>query len=234
MALLDRTIIHKHTKILIGIIFLLSVLGSALVISRVVYSSSITYVYLIWNLLLAWISLIVSLLLAFIYEKRRKGDGNILGFLLGGVWLVFYPNAPYMITDLVHISKINFYKSGGVNTNLNIWFDFLLNLIFISVGFLVGFISLYIVHRLVERRLGKFTGWIYVLGVQFISSYGIYLGRFPRLNSWHIVTDPLSVVRSIIQTLNMETVMFTSMFSIFLILTYIVLYYLTYISVDNR
>ncbi|MCT4595863.1 MAG: DUF1361 domain-containing protein [Anaeromicrobium sp.] len=234
MTLIDRPIMTKHTKILIGINFFLSALGSALVMSRVVDITRITYVYLIWNLILAWISLIASIVLNYIYEKRRRGRGNTLGFFLGLAWFFFYPNAPYMITDLIHISRINFYNSGGVNTNLNVWFDFLLNLLFISIGFLVGFISLYIIHRLVEKRIGKFTGWLFVLGVQFTCGYGIYLGRFPRLNSWYIVTEPLSVVKSITQTLNKETFIFTSMFSSFLILSYIVLYYLTYVSAESR
>ena len=57
-------------------------------------------------------------------------------------------------------------------------------------GLCIAFLSLWLLHRLVERRLGAVRGWLFVAVIAGLSGFGVFLGRFPRWNSWDIVTRP--------------------------------------------
>jgi uncharacterized membrane protein len=101
--------------------------------------------------------------------------------VLGLVWVVFYPNAPYIVTDLIHLVE---HPSGLV------WFDLVLIASCAWTGLLLGFISLSLVQTVVRHHAGAIVGWIFVLAITGLGSFGIYLGRFLRWNSWDVLTDP--------------------------------------------
>ena len=106
-------------------------------------------------------------------------------WLLGAGWLLFLPNAPYILTDFVHLGRF-----GGVP----LWFDAALIGTFAGTGLVLGLASLLIVHRVVEARAGRVVGWLVAVGSLLLSAAGVYLGRFPRFNSWDVLTDPDSLV----------------------------------------
>ena len=57
------------------------------------------HIFLAWNLFLAWIPFVLALAL---YDRaRRRSSPAILGALACG-WLLFFPNAPYILTDMIH------------------------------------------------------------------------------------------------------------------------------------
>src|SRR4051794_12309899 len=58
------------------------------------------YRFLVWNLGLAWVPLALAL---GIDRLRRHGGHAVPALALGAVWLVFVPNAPYIVTDVVHL-----------------------------------------------------------------------------------------------------------------------------------
>ena len=101
--------------------------------------------------------------------------------LLGAAWLAFFPNAPYLVTDLIHLRTRAF---------VPVWYDAIMVFAFALTGLCLAFLSLWLVHRLVERRLGKAAGWLFVAVVAGLSGFGVYLGRYPRWNSWDVVTRP--------------------------------------------
>src|SRR3954452_18414503 len=97
--------------------------------------------------------------------------------VLGALWLAFFPNAPYIVTDFVHLSR---------DPLAPLWFDGLTIGAFAATGLLLGLGSLYLVQSAVRRELG----WVVVSAALVLGSVGIYLGRFVRLNSWDFFTNP--------------------------------------------
>jgi len=98
-----------------------------------------------------------------------------------------------LITDLIHLKESPDYM---------LWFDSLLGFSFALAGLLTGLYSLLKVHRLTTRAWNKILSWVFVAGSVFISSFGLYLGRFGRWNSWDILTSPLSLLKYSFQSLN--------------------------------
>jgi uncharacterized membrane protein len=138
--------------------------------------------FLPWNLFLAWIPFVLSLGLAAVH---RRGGPRALLWLLGAGWLVFLPNAPYILTDFIHLGR-----PGGAP----LWFDAALIGTFAAVGLALGLASLFVVHHVVEARAGRLVGWGVAVSSLILSAIGIYLGRSLRFNSWDVLTDPHGLV----------------------------------------
>jgi uncharacterized membrane protein len=136
------------------------------------------YPYLAWNLTLAWIPLVLALVLLAAY---KRGAHSLELLAVGALWLLFLPNAPYMLTDLIHL---------GDEHRL---FDVVVLASFAFTALALGFASLLLVQVVVTRRVNAAVGWAVVLGSLFASSVGMYLGRVQRLNSWDIVQRPSKV-----------------------------------------
>jgi uncharacterized membrane protein len=154
----------------------------ALTAARVGYTGRVTYVFFCWNLFLAWVPLGLSLAI------DRLMVGRLVTGALGAVWLAFFPNAPYLVTDLVHLRA---------RSPIPLWFDALLVLAFAVTGLGLAFVSLVLVHRLVERRLGTMVGWLFVAAVAGLTGLGVYLGRFLRWNSWDVFTRPVALAEEV-------------------------------------
>ncbi len=137
----------------------------------------------VWNLVLAWIPLILALFL----RRQAELGGGLKMWLLGVGWLLFFPNAFYIVTDLIHFKK---FGTDGVPK----WFDILMTVAFASGGMFLGCLSLYLLHLLVRARFGWKTGWAFAAGMLGLGSLGIYLGRFARLNSWDVLTRPFKLL----------------------------------------
>jgi uncharacterized membrane protein len=152
----------------------------ALALARAGLTGRRALLFLGWNLVLAWVPLLMSVLIV-----RHHGPGrrpSRLGtFALGAFWLAFFPNAPYLVTDLIHL------RAHGFVLQL---FDAMMVFAFALTGMCIAFLSLWLVHRLVERRFGRVVGWAFVAAVAGLSGFGVFLGRFPRWNSWDLVTRP--------------------------------------------
>ena len=133
------------------------------------------YGYLLWNLTLAWIPLLLAVLLVAAYSRRRP-VAELLA--LGLAWLVFLPNAPYVLTDFIHL--------GAEHRQ----FDAILLASFAFTSLALGFASLLLVQLVVTRAAGAAIGWFVALSSILAASVGIYLGRILRLNSWDVVQRP--------------------------------------------
>jgi uncharacterized membrane protein len=133
------------------------------------------FAYLVWNLTLAWIPLLVALVLLAAY---KHGAHRLALVAVGVIWLVFLPNAPYMLTDLIHL---------GPEHRL---FDSVILTSFAFTALALGFASLLLVQVVVTRLAGATLGWAVAIASLFASSVGIYLGRVQRLNSWDVVQHP--------------------------------------------
>jgi uncharacterized membrane protein len=100
---------------------------------------------------------------------------------------LFFPNAFYLVTDLIHMKKFGL---DGIAR----WFDLLMTTSFACGGIFLGCLSLYVMHLTVRKRWGWKVGWAFASGMLALGSFGIYLGRALRLNSWDVVTRPLKLV----------------------------------------
>lgn len=140
------------------------------------------YAFMLWNLFLAAIPLGLSLGL-------RQINRLVLAVPLLAVWLLFFPNAPYVLTDLMHLNEHN--------AHVPKWLDLLMLLSFALVALWFGFQSLHIVQHWFARKFSHATAWCVTLGSLGLSGFGIYLGRFDRWNSWDLVHRPVSLLSRI-------------------------------------
>lgn len=170
---------------------LLSSVSIVMVIGRIVAIENLGGIFLIWNLFLAWIPLGLAYLAEDVWHHRFLGKWGVMAAV--SVWLLFFPNAPYLITDLIHLKAAPDHL---------IWYDALMSFSFALAGLLTGLYSLLKVHRLVEKIWNSSFAWTAVSGSLFLSSYGVYLGRFGRWNSWDILTHPFSLVRYSVSNLH--------------------------------
>lgn len=137
------------------------------------------FVMLSWNVFLAWFPLGVQLVLRDLIGHRLIGR---VGVWLGlGLWLLFMPNAPYIITDLFHIQHIQAPL---------LWFDTMSLFLFAMTGLLAGLYSSYLAHRLLDQLVGWPMAWVLMALCQGLAGFGIYLGRWGRWNSWNIMSKP--------------------------------------------
>jgi uncharacterized membrane protein len=159
-------------------LFLASLFCVALVVVRNVHTGNVNFRYLVWNLFLAWIPFVFAV---FVYDRWRRRRGGMLLLALGGLWLLFFPNAPYIATDFVHLQH---------DPLSPYWYDAVTIAAFAWMGVLLGFASLYLMQTVVRQWRGAIAGWIFAFVAITLGSLGIYLGRFLRLNSWDALEHP--------------------------------------------
>lgn len=125
---------------------------------------------------------------------------------LGVAWLLFFPNAPYLMTDLVHLTvrKSRYIVDGTIQNRY--WYDLVTLLLFTWSGWLTGFFSLYQFQTVVYRKSNLLLSWVFVLAACALGGYGVLLGRVYRLNSWDVLTDRHQLYQLVIDSLNWQSV----------------------------
>jgi uncharacterized membrane protein len=196
---------------------------------RVVWIGNFHYLLLVWNLFLAWLPLLFAL---GVYHRFQRGErNNWQSFALAGLWLLFLPNAPYIFTDLIHLNT--WFQS-------HYWVDLSLILMAALTGFMLGFLSLYLMQSIVTHHLGHAAGWAFTAAATGLSGFGIYLGRILRWNSWDALVHPLRLSGSVGHwaahpLANHGTnFAFPLLFGIFLFLGYVMLYALTHLQPTQK
>ena len=207
----------RRLRVVVLVLAVASFFSCGLAAARVAYSGRGVFAFLAWNMALAWVPLALSLVLA----RRHRLDverapGRLLSWAIGALWLAFFPNAPYMVTDLIHLRARN---------PVPIWFDAVMVFAFALTGVCIAFVSLLLVHRLVARRLGARVGWLFVAAVAALTGFGIYLGRVQRWNSWDLVTRPADLVAGTADNLvHPRTVGMTLLMASLFAVTYLMLF----------
>lgn len=198
----------RHQKALYG----LSAFAIALSITRVIYTNNLSFLFLVWNLFLAWVPYWIS------NTKFKEHDKiNLKLTCFVGIWLVFLPNAPYLLTDLVHFHS----------TSQTKWLDLILLSSYAICGVLLFYFSLqhFKTNFLLKRR--KSSQVIILIGLLVLSAYGIFLGRELRFNSWDIISNPLglciAVFKSVFDAQHYKhTIALTFIFALFLYISMLV------------
>lgn len=193
-----------------------SVLGAVMVGLRISYTGTGTFLWLIFpNLLLAWIPLVASRLACrTLADGRRPG---VLTALWGMVWLAFYPNCSYIVTDLIHLS--------WASSKTTLYFDLSVVMLTAMLGWFLGAISLYGLHLEVSRRSGPAVGHLFGAIVLLLGAVGVYLGRVLRWNSWDLATRPWKVAADSLDILQRpDAILFILAFASFTGAVYAVFY----------
>ena len=176
----------RRRLLTIGVFAAGSLYAMAMLRARVAYSGSGSFRFLGWNLFLAWLPLVFALWLD---ERERRGAGRMMLVGVAMAWLTFWPNAPYVVTDFVHLRH---------RPPVPVWYDAMMLTAFAWNGLLLGFASLAIFHRVATRRFGAVHGWGFVALASFLAGFGIYLGRFERWNTWDLLARPAELAASVV------------------------------------
>lgn len=208
---------HKYKAGVFILLSLASAVCVSLVVARIAYSRTTSYSNLVWNLGLAWIPFVLAYL-AYMFSWRRP----LMYFVIPSfafLWLIFFPNAPYILTDFQHLGQ----GAGGAP----IWYDVIVLIWFSWTGMLLGIVSLNLMQEIIKREIGRGAGWLFVVIVSGMTSVGLYLGRFVRLNSWDILQHPGRFASNIPDWLtdpSLRSIGFISLYTLFFILIYLTLY----------
>jgi uncharacterized membrane protein len=212
-----RTSFSDRRIAVVASLAILSLFVLALIVARVVYTRTFDHAGIAWNLFLAWIPFVLALV---VYARARRLSRPSL-VSLGGLWLLFFPNAPYIVTDLKHI---------GDAGRIPILYDVLFLSAAAWTGLLLGLTSLFLVHAVARRLLGAVSAWGLVVGVLALSSFGIYLGRVQRWNSWDVFIRPEALLGQIAEGFRAAPLALTVLLTSFLLASYLVFYSLARMS----
>jgi uncharacterized membrane protein len=149
----------------------------------VVQNDEMAYTYLLWNLGLAWIPLLLVLWLESVLHSRLWSSWMPL--ILTVLWLSFLPNSFYMITDFIHLQE---------TARADLLFDVVMFTSFILNGVLLGYLSVFVVHTELVKRLSRKVSALLVGSVFALTSFAIYIGRDLRWNTWDVLFNPASVI----------------------------------------
>ena len=216
---------HKYKVAILMLITAASVVCVILVLARIAYSNSYGYVGLIWNLFLAWIPFALAYF-AYILSWRKLSIYIAIPIFVF-LWLIFFPNAPYILTDLQHLGQTSADASLWNSANVPLWYDVILLIWFSWTGMLLGIISLNLMQEIIRREFGRWFGWMFVLIVAGLSSAGIYVGRFIRLNSWDILKNPSNTAANLWDWLtdpSLRSFGFIGLYTLFFIFVYLTIY----------
>ncbi len=168
-----------------------ALLSSAVPVALLAYrmdrSRHALYAWLLWNLFLAWVPYLLALGAGLLQARGQDRWWNMPPLAVG--WLLLFPNAPYLLTDLIHLRP---------RPGVPLWFDAALLALFAASGWLLGLLSLEVWKRWLEARLGRVGAWSFVLGCSVLTGYGIYLGRVERWNSWDVLTEPRGLFEAVL------------------------------------
>lgn len=144
-------------------------------------------VALLWNLFLA----VVPLFWSSAFQSATARGRSVFSGVFFGLWLLFLPNAPYILTDLIHLAP-------RPHFGVPLWYVLAMLLFCAGTGTLLGYMSLLNVQRVIEQKFGKTAGWLVASGSLMLCGFGIYLGRFLRWNSWDAFTHPISLLKAVV------------------------------------
>lgn len=203
----NKISIPKSIVLIIALAIILNVL-------RVVLFGKFSFIYLLWNIFLAFVPFLISSLL--LYLKQDGKLKNWLFIIVGIIWVLFLPNAPYIVTDLIHI---------GVVRSVPVLYDSVLLFTSAWAGLLLGMHSIFHIEKILLSLYSKKITSVIILIILALTSFGMYLGRFFRFNSWDIFVNPLSSSDKFIKNLSsssyhIDALIYVVLFFLFICVSY--------------
>ncbi len=220
---MDGRLIPDHrVRVAVKALALASMGSLAMLACRSVYIHGLELKFYVWNLILAWLPLVFALRVYQLVGQRPARWWPLA--ICAVLWFLFFPNAPYLVTDFLHL-----HGRPPVPT----WFDIVMMMSFAWTGLLLGYLSLMLMQETVREHRGAGWSWVFALTMLALGTFGIYLGRFARWNSWDVLVRPDGLVGDVIRRADLRTnpEMFAFMvtFLCFSLLSYATLYALTHL-----
>lgn len=194
------------------ITIVLSVAFLALLLSiRMVVTKSLFFGFYVWNSFLAILPIFLS---SYLVNGKLTRPVSLLVFI---IWLLFFPNAAYLVTDVLHFKE----KKG-----MPLWFDLILVIQASWIGLFATTVSLKQINIFLYLKLGNKLALIGIIIIIILTSYGVYLGRFLRFNSWDFLTNPNLIINETLDRVvhpfsHIRTWFFVFVFSLFIGLKYL-------------
>ncbi len=218
-----RQLHHFCVNELVYPLTLSSLLACALLAGRFYIAHEFQFDFLAWNLFLAWIPYLCGLLVVYLHRRQPRRWQWLL--VPGFIWLIFLPNAPYLVTDMLHLQD-------GMRAPL--WYDIGLFSIFAWSGVLIGVVSLNQIQRVVRAYFGAAASWLFALGIMVMSGFGIYLGRFLEWNSWDVFLEPRPLISDVLVRF-VHPIQYRQTFGVTLLFAaFMLVCYVTFISIEHR
>ncbi|MDT0622306.1 DUF1361 domain-containing protein [Croceitalea vernalis] len=187
---------------------------------RIKVTKEVFLLFLSWNLILALIPLVITLIL---YKNpslmAKRWTKAVFTFL----WLLFLPNAPYIITDFIHLK---------FSTSTYLLLDTLIISIAALTGFLSGVYSFRIMKEFYSLNYPKKIIGVFTVFISFLCGFGVYLGRVIRLNSWDFFFNPMNTILMMLESITQPLAWITTI--IFGLLMLIALFKLDSNKVDKN
>lgn len=165
-------------------LLLLTLFCLSLSLLRYITTGTSGLLFLVWNLFLAWIPLVF----AWLFFNTTRTSGLVWAlptFIYALLWLIFFPNALYVVTDFVHLS--------GWFDDPDRMYDIVLIFMYAVTGTILGLFSLLLIHIRTIQRFGDYGHTLPVV-VLVLAGFAIYLGRYLRWNSWDVVINPFGLL----------------------------------------
>ena len=185
--------------------------------------------WLVWNLFLAWLPTLGAFAAFNLHHlPTRLRWLPTFGFAL--LWLLFLPNAPYLITDIIHLKQ---------TSNVPLWYDLITLVAFAWTGSFLGLVSLFLMQELVRRSVGRAASWLFVVGVLLLNGFGVYFGRFLRWNSWDALFRPTSLMNNLLDGIqhpfeHMQTLAFAGLFTLLFTAVYLMMLSFTHLHLEHE
>ena len=184
----------------LALLLILSLVAVFFHLIRILFDSSVDF-SMDWNLFLSWIPLIIAFLAN--NFTKRFGHTPVAIALLSLVWIVFFPNAPYMVTDLAHLTV-------DYQRDLT-WHDTIMLFFYAEVSLFNGLVSLYWIHQAWRDVYSRKVTTYLLLASLPLAGFGVYLGRVRRMNSWDVIHDPRLILENLFQSLMDRTALVFSL-----------------------
>ena len=183
------------------------------------------YTFLGMNLLLACIPLGMAALQVTLLRTLAPGPVRMtLVTACALAWLLFFPNAPYLFTDFIHIAEKTWIRSDTIEwlgVRGVLWYDIVMSGAFAFVGHFLGLLSMWVEGRILDSIWGRGLERIFLALAVLLAGFGVYLGRFVRLNSWDAFLAPGRTVMVTLEALSdPKAVLFSLALSFFVAVTY--------------
>lgn len=218
----DLLIPERRTRAIVHALLSASGICVLLLGVRMVLTRDAAWACFVWNLFLAWVPLVLARMFCGELDRPGRRRWLLSGLFIG--WFLFFPNAAYIVTDLIHLKNRQ-----GVPR----WFDYIFITSYAWTGLFLCYVSLRLVHARVQQWWGRGIGWAFATGMLAAGSFGIYVGRFFRWNSWDMIFRPWTTLKDLGRFAHphnlLEAVAFSTTFFLLSLLVYTVLHALAHL-----
>ena len=169
----------------------------------------------------------------FSYHFNNRNNKSFLLLLMG--WVLFYPNAPYLLTDFFHLEELHIYQGiNGIFALNNVdWFYFCLMTLGICIYSFLGMQTIFSVSHELQKRgfiQANYQTIMFYFGINFLSSLAIYVGRFDRLHSVYLFTRPFETISLVFFEWSFSKFVFIMIFTVF---QFILLFFLDRLNTNK-